>query len=75
MTSNDTFKALFYSHDNFSIASYLRNAQVTLAEKPQLKKQFKETKAKTDKAFKGTVVNRTLSSLHGGHLKLRLQSL
>ena len=50
MTSNDTFKTLFYSDDNFSIA---------LAEKPQIKKQFKETKTKTE-AFKGTVVNRTL---------------
>ena len=29
---------------------------------------------KLDKAFKGTVVNRALPSLHGGTLKLRLQS-
>ena len=41
-------------------------------------KQFKETKTwiskshLTDKAFKDTVVNRALSSLHGGSLKTML---
>ena len=46
------------------------------------KKQFKETKhgylihIYSDHAFKGTVLNRALSSLHGeGHLKLCLRSL
>jgi len=34
---------LFY-FDNFSIVSEGRNARVTLAKKPQMKKQFSKTK-------------------------------
>ena len=64
--------------DNFSIVSYkVRNAKVTFAEKPQirinsLKKQEHGYQIHTwsDKAFKGTVVNRVLPSLLGESLEI-----
>ena len=64
--------------DNFSIVSYkVRNAKVTFAEKPQirinsLKKQEHGYQIHTwsDKAFKGTVVNRVLPSSIGESLEI-----
>ena len=55
-----------FNSNNSYIFSGCRNEQVTSVEKPHVK---------NDAVFKGTNVNPTLSSLHEGHLKLRLQSL
>ena len=59
-----------------------KNAEVTFPEKPQTKKNsLKKQKhgylfhTWSDKAFKGTVVNRTLPSLHGGSLEITLTGL
>ena len=56
-----------------------RNAQVTFVEESQLKiisfqkdKQWYIIHTWTDKGFKGTVVNQTLSSFHEGPLEIRL---
>ena len=57
----------------FHFFFYARNAQVTLAEKPQMKiNSLKKQKHRylihtwSDKASKGTVVNLALPFLHGG---------
>ena len=52
-----------FNSNNSYIFSGCRNEQVTSVEKPHVK---------NDAVFKGTNVNRTLSSLHGRSLEIKL---
>ena len=66
--------------DDFSKVSEARKAQVTFAEKPQIKnwpfsKNKKMIDSKSEKAFNGIVVNWTCKFIKRRYLKLRLQSL
>ena len=51
----------------------LRSVKVTFVEKPQIKiNSLKKQPLLSDRAYKGTVVNWTLPSFHGGKLEITL---